>query len=458
MEDQLSLFPPQPETYKVAQVIKRNGHVVLFDREKIFNAIFKAAVEMGGSNRELAQKLTHQVIVMMNRIYPQDSTPSVEEIQDIIEKVLIENGHAKTAKAYILYRDEHARIRQRKESVIAFEDTIPYKLVWKAYHWNVDHECHTIEKLNRQMKNGGWKKLVQDSEKHYHDEIRKVARMIVKRKKEIRLMIIAGPSSSGKTTTTYKIGEVLKEEGIEFVLLNLDHYYKNLTEHPKDEYGDYDFETPHALDLELINEHLSALANGEAIPTPQFDFRTGTRKKETVEFKLKKGEIVLIDSLHGLYADMTRSIPSEMKFKFYIEAMCQIKDSMGEFVRWTDLRILRRMVRDSWQRNYDPTQTMGHWHYVRRSEKKYIVPFIQTVDYVFNGSLPYELCVHKNFMGHQFPGIVKFYDQDPKKVDAYIRAQRVNKLLESLVQFPDLSSIPINSLLREFIGGGNYKY
>jgi len=458
MDKQLTLFPGEKESFKVAKVIKRNGRIVAFDREKIANAIFKAAIEVGGSNRERPVKLAEKVIRMMNHLYPAGTIPSVEEIQDIIEKVLIENGHARTAKAYILYRAEHARMREKKEAVIAIEDNIPYKLVWKVFNWNVEHDCDTVEKLNKQMQDGRWKKLVHDSEKYYHDEIKKVTDIILKKKKDLRILIVAGPSSSGKTSATLKIGERLKEEGISFVALNLDNYFNNLETHPKDEYGDYDFESPHALDLKLINEHLSSLLNGKTIHMPFYDFKTGVRKKSVEKLRLKKGEILLIDSLHGLYSDMTKSVSSNQKFKFYIEAVCQIKDLTGEFVRWADLRMLRRMIRDSWHRSYGPEETVGHWHYVRRSEKKHIVPFIRTVDFVFNGSLPYELPVHKNFMEKHMSKILKKYESDPKRVDAFIRAQRVNKLLLSLRNFPDIASIPGNSFLREFIGNSIYKY
>lgn len=458
MENQLSLFPAIPRTLKVKEVIKRNGRIVFFDPEKITNAIYKAAIHIGGKDRELAEQLTGKVLRTMNQIYPLGATPTVEEIQDIIEKVLIENNHAQTAKTFILYRAERARIREKKESTIAVEDNIPYKLLWKAYSWNVDHQCDSFEKLNRQIRDGRWKNLVLNSEKQYHVEIKKVAELIIKRKNDLRIMIVAGPSSSGKTTTTTKIGEVLKEKGISFLLMNLDNYFKDLEAHPKDEYGDHDFESPYALELDLINEHLSSLIKGKTIQMPQYDFKTGKRTSKTTELKLQKGEIILIDTLHGLFDKMTQSIPGENKFKFYIEAICQIKEMNGEFVRWTDLRMLRRMIRDSLHRNYDPLRTVGHWHYVRRGEKKYIVPFIKTVDYVFNGSLPYEFPVYKNFLENQFQKIIKAFEKDPKKADAYLRAQRVEKLLKFLEKFPDINFIPKNSLLREFIGGSSYKY
>src|SRR5262249_33666129 len=158
------------------------------------------------------------------------------------------------------------------------------------------------------------------------------------------------------------------------------------------------------------------------------DFKTGKRRDRAVEFQLSPGQILLIDSLHGLYNDLSKSVPQEQKFKFYIEALCQIKDEDGNFVRWTDLRLLRRMVRDSWQRNYDPLATVGHWNYVRKSEKTFIVPFVHSADLVFNGSLPYELAAHKHFLEEKFPAILKKYQGDPKKSDAALRARRAGGL------------------------------
>jgi len=459
MAQQPPLFPEaELESYKINQVIKRDGRIAAFNRDKITDSIFRAALEVGGSNRDIADSLSTKVVEFLSKAHPVDYIPTVEEIQDMTEKMLVEGRHFSTAKAYILYRQEHKRIREGKESRIVVEDNIPYKLLWKFFTWNVDHECDTIVKLNRRIENGTFPALINDAEKEYHSNIKKVADEIFKRKDKIRLVIVAGPSSSGKTTTTMKIGEELKKHGIYFVLMGLDNYFRNLEEHPKDEYGDYDFETPQALDLPLINEHLFRLIKGETIKMPQYDFKTGKRTLNVNEFRLESNQILLIDSLHGLFNEMTSSIPNDMKFKFYIEAICQIRDSNGEFVRWSDLRMLRRMVRDSWHRAYDPSRTVGHWHYVRRSEMKYIVPFINKVDYVFNGALPYELPFHKKHLFRNFPDIIAKYDNDPKKTDAFIRAKRVFNLLGEVKTVEDDSPVPKNSLMREFIGGSDYKY
>ncbi|MFH1541218.1 MAG: ATP cone domain-containing protein [Elusimicrobiota bacterium] len=458
MEEKKELFSEKEIMgFKLNRVIKRDGRIVDFNKDKITNAIFRAANEVGGSDIELANKLTSKVISTMNIIYPLDFTPTVEEIQDIVEKTLVENGHFATAKAYILYRVEHKRLRENKNEKIIVEDNIPYKILWKYFTWNVDNNCDTTKNLNERIKNNTLKSLIEDAEAFYDNEINKIAKRIIDNRDKIRLVIVAGPSSSGKTTTTTKIGEVLKKEDISFVLLNLDNYFKNLEEYPKDEYGDYNFETPESLDLTLINQHLSELLVGKTIKIPYYDFKTGKRSLNKTELSLKKNQIILIDSLHGLYDEMTKSIPHNMKFKFYIEAICQIKDKNGEFVRWADLRMLRRMVRDSWHRACNPIRTVGHWHYVRRAEMKFIVPFINKVDYVFNGAMPYELPLYRKHLLKYFPAIIKTYENDPKKFDAYIRAKRVCELLNEFEEF-DEKLVPKNSIIREFIGESSYEY
>ncbi|MFH0794985.1 MAG: response regulator SirA, partial [bacterium] len=211
-------------------------------------------------------------------------------------------------------------------------------------------------------------------------------------------------------------------------------------------------------DLILINEHLGDLMRGKTVQTPIYNFKSGKREKETAPFHLKPNQFLLLDSLHGLYKPMTESVPGEAKFKLYIEALCQIRNIQGEFVRWADLRMMRRMVRDSWHRHYTPVKTVGHWHYVRKSEMKYIVPFIDKVDHIINGSLPYELTVHKKYL-YKFKDeiLAEFVDQ-PARLDAYIRARRIYDLLDSIAEIRDESAIPKNSLMREYICGSIYKY
>ena len=443
---------------RITHVVKRTGAIVPFNQERIANAIYRAAVAVGGRDRSIAEELSDQVVVMLEETTPPDRPPTIEEIQDIVEKVLIENGRAKTAKAYILYRDERAR--QRKERAmrsVNLSKNVPWRKLWEVLNWAVDHDLHTVERLNDRIARGEFPEVVRETDRAYNEDITTAAE-IIRERGNVRIVIVAGPSSSGKTTTTTKLNHLLGKVGLSLVPLTVDNYFFDLELHPRDEFGDYDFETPQALDLELINEHLARLIAGESVLTPFYDFKTGKRHDDRTPMQIEPHDIILIDSLHGLYADMTRSVDDELKFKLYIEPLLQMKDTEGKFVRWTDLRLMRRMERDATHRAYDPQQTLEHWHYVRKSEMRHIVPYINTTDYIVASGLPYELPVMRVRLLDHFEKWVEQYEGDPLREDAFTRAERVYRLLKSVTPVEDDSPIPPDSLLREFIGGSCYSY
>ncbi len=445
---------------RIAQVIKRTGAVVPFNRERIANAIYRAAVAVGGRDRAMAEGLADQVVRVLEQTVPPDGIPTVEEIQDIVEKVLIENGHARTAKAYILYREERSRSRRQKTAHQNRDSSnIPYRKLWETLSWAVDHELHTVSHLNARIARGEFPDIVRESNQFYEEDVHAAAQLIQARLDEIRIVIIAGPSSSGKTTTTIKLENALKESGIHLVALNVDNYFYDLELHPRDEFGDHDFEAPQALDLKLINEHLTQLVAGKEVRIPFYDFKTGKRTNDATPMRIGPQDIILIDSLHGLYADMTAGVSDEHKFRLYIETLMQMKCcGDGRFVRWTDLRLMRRMVRDSLFRAYSPQQTLEHWHYVRSSELRNIIPHANRANYVVNSALPYELPIMCYHLRDHFARWVDLYRDDPHRQDAYSRAHRVHELLNSVTPVEDDSAITPTSLLREFIGGSSYKY
>ena len=448
-------------TTRFTQVVKRTGAIVPFTPERITNAIYRAAVAVGGHDRKTAEGLTEQVIALMEQQLPSDHIPAVEEIQDIVEKVLIENGHAKVAKHYILYRDERARARQAKAALAAKPSgNIPWRKIWYVLDWAVEHGLYSVNALNERIARGEFPDIVRESDAAYEQDLENAAELIKARRDQVKIVIIAGPSSSGKTTTTIKLGMRLEHIGLKLVALNVDNYFFDLALHPKDEYGDYDFETPQALDLELINEHLAKLVAGGEIQIPRYDFKSGTRRPETTPMALKENEIILIDSLHGLFPGMMSAIPDERKFKLYIETLIQLKGREGNYVRWTDLRLMRRMLRDAAHRSYDPQRTLEHWHYVRESELRHIIPYINTTDYIVNGALPYELPVFRPRLMDRFAQWSTLYDNDPQREDAMIRAKRVYALLQTITPATEdmERAIPTTSHLREFIGGSVYKY
>ncbi len=443
----------------IRYVIKRSGARVPFTPERITNAIYRAAVAVGGRDRATAEELARQVVQMLEQNPDPAYTPHIEEIQDLVEKVLIENAHAKVAKAYILYRDERARRREQQEAQSArASENIPWSKLWHVLDWAVDRGLNTVEGLNTRIEAGQFSQVVTESEAAYSVEIENAVRAILERRNELRMIIITGPSSSGKTTTTIKVGEKLKNAGMNLVTMNLDNYFFDLEMHPKDEFGDYDFETPHALDLTLINEHIKQLIDGREVKTPFYDFKTGKRTAAKTPMKIKPDDLILIDSLHGLYPAMTEGIDGALKFKLYLEPLMQMKGVDGEYVHWTDIRLIRRMLRDATHRAYDPRQTLEHWHYVRTSEMRHIIPNINDTDILVNSAMPYELSLYAARIKDDFLEWTNEYRDDPLKEDAYIRAERVARLLSTITPMEEDSQVPLDSVIREFIGGSILKY
>lgn len=438
---------------KIKYVIKRNGATVPFVQDRITNAIFRAAVSVGGRDRTIAEGLSNQVVELLESRFGKDRSPNVEEIQDVVEKVLIENGHARVAKAYILYREERNRRREKEKSPSEQRsEYIPWAKMWTVLDWVVDHEVNTVEKLNKRIENGEIADIVKESEAAYAQDLQSVTDLIGERKDEIRLVIVAGPSSSGKTTTTNKIARNLIQQGLRFAELNLDNYYFDLELHPKDEFGDYDFETPQALDIDLINQHLHALLSGKEVLLPYYDFKAGKRYLNKTPMRLGEGDIILIDSLYGLYPPLTDGI-GDSKIKVYIEPLLQMKNNDGKYIRWTDIRLMRRMLRDATHRAYDYGKTLTHWHYVRSGEMKNIIPYIDTADFMINSGMPYELPIYKPKLMDHFAEWVRLYQDDPLREDAFTRASRIHNLLEAITPFSDDSIVPKDSVIREFIGG-----
>jgi uridine kinase len=442
---------------KIKTIIKRDGQRVPHDRTRILNALCKAAASTGGFDVEEAERLTRIVEQRTQRSYS-EHTPTVEDLQDIVESILMENGHVKTARGYIIYRHKRAEIRDVQQGAVEATDNIPYKLIYEVLRWNIEHGCDSIEGLNQIIDAGHYADFVKTCEDRYVNECRAAGLRMLDRGDDVRLIIVAGPSSSGKTTTTIKMEELLSEHGKRFKALNVDNYFFDLELHPKDEFGDYDYETPQALDIELINQHLEQLLDGKGVKTPHYDFQTGKRTLNMHEMQLADGEVLLMDCLHGLHSDMTRSVPHDQKFGLYIETLGQLRNEKDEFMRWADHRLLRRMIRDSWSRNHNPMETLTHWHYVRKSELQNIIPFIGNVDFLVNSAMPYEFPILKEKLYHFLPLAMDRYQSDAKRQDAYLRARRIHQFLSPLRTGVDDKCISSDSLFREFIGGSSYTY
>lgn len=386
--------------------------------------------------------------------------PHREYVQDMIEKELKDLGEIDVAEHYMIFREGRRKVHAGEISELQFTNNgIHREKVGRTLEWNVAHECDTIFALNDWIYGRHGKKLpelIAACEERYHSDVRRTARDILERREDVKVVIIAGPSCSNKTTTTVIIGQELEKAGLKLKQLNIDNYFYDLSQQPKDEFGDYDFEMPEAIDIPLLNDHLEALTQGRPIEMPHYNFKLGCRDRYD-EFRAEKDEIILIDCLHGLYNQLTRSVPRKNKFKIFIESSNVVRNINGDYTRWADVRMLKRMIRDSQHRGYGATHTLAHWAYVRKGELKHIIPYIFSTDAVLNSGLPYELPVLKTVLKGHYP-TREFIEQlrVQGRLDPYIRGIRVANLLETIADWPDLELVPSTSPIREFIGGSSY--
>lgn len=305
-------------------------------------------------------------------------------------------------------------------------------------------DINTIYKLNKKIEQGGEKELILLAEALHEKKISDIADKIV-RKKGIKIILIAGPSSSGKTTFAQRLGIQLKLNGIKPITISVDNYFVERKDTPKDENGKYDFERLEAIDLKLFNDHLTRILKGEEVEMPTFDFKTGTKIYNGNKIKMRNNEVLVIEGIHCLNDKLTEAIPLEQKYKIYISALTVLNIDYYNRISTTDTRLIRRLVRDYNFRGYEALHTLQNWDMVNRGEEKYIFPFQEQADSMFNTSLIYEISVLKKYA---MPLLKAIDNTHPEYSEA-------KSLYELLKYFDDIGDeyIPKNSLLREFIGG-----
>ncbi len=265
-----------------------------------------------------------------------------------------------------------------------------------------------------------------------------------------RMVLISGPSSSGKTTSAKRLGIQLGVLGLKPVMISLDDYFVEREKTPRDENGEYDYEALEAIDLELFNDHLRRLMAGESIDIPRYDFVTGRRTKHDAPLTLDERSILIVEGIHGLNPRLTPSIPDEQKFRIYISCFTSVAMDNLSRIATTDNRLLRRLVRDSRQRGSDALSTLARWPSVRRGEERHIFPYQENADVMLNSSLFYEISVLR-------PYAEKMLREVPDTVPEYDEARRMLKFLDNFIPIaPD--EIPPTSILREFIGGSSFQY
>lgn len=308
---------------------------------------------------------------------------------------------------------------------------------------------NTIYKLNREILNGNEKEIILLAEALHEKKISDIADKIVNRN-DVKVVLIAGPSSSGKTTFAKRLGIQLRLNGLKPVTISVDNYFVDRKDTPLDENGKYNFECLEAIDLKLFNHDLIELLKGNEILMPTFNFKTGYKEYTGETMKLGADEILVIEGIHCLNDELTSAIPRENKYKIYISNLTVLNIDYFNRISTTDSRLIRRIVRDYKFRSYNAIHTLQIWNSVNRGEEQYIYPFQEEADSMFNTSLIYEFCVLKKFAVPLLESINSSYPE-------YSEARR---LLEFLKYFEtiDMENVPKNSLLREFIGDSIFEY
>lgn len=311
---------------------------------------------------------------------------------------------------------------------------------------------HSVGGLNSAVESRRSAELINVSEALHEKALAHISDEITRRYLEggSRVVLIAGPSSSGKTTTTKRLGIQLLTNRLKPQLISLDNYFVNRENTPLDNDGDYDYESLYALDLEKFNTDLNAILSGREVELPYYNFEAGERQYRGDKIKLDEGSILLIEGIHGLNPELTADIAEWMKFRIYVSALTTITLDDHNWIPTTDNRLLRRIIRDHKYRGTSAIETIRRWPSVRRGEEKWIFPYQENADAMFNSSLLYELAVMREIAE-------PLLDKVPQDCEEYSEAYRLKKFLNYFNPI-DLRQIPSTSVLREFLGGSSFKY
>ncbi|MBR3445892.1 MAG: nucleoside kinase [Prevotella sp.] len=324
-----------------------------------------------------------------------------------------------------------------------------FEIFKEHHHWQSLLGLQTVGDFNEAVQKGWATTVINVSEALQEKKIASIAEEIAKRK-TVKMALIAGPSSSGKTTTSKRLSIQLVCNGIKPIAISLDDYFLDRDKTPKDESGDYDFEHLHALNIPLLNEQLTALFNGEEVELPKYNFQTGKSEKSGRRLRLNPHEILVVEGIHALNPELTAQIPEEQKYRIYASALTTILLDKHNYIPTTDNRLLRRIIRDHKYRGVSAQETIRRWPSVRAGENKWIFPFQENADAMFNTAMIYELAVIKQ-------QAIPILEQVPENCDQFTEAFRLRKFLEYFLPVPN-RQLPPTSLLREFLGGSSFKY
>ena len=326
--------------------------------------------------------------------------------------------------------------------------TMPQRLAAtyaKSQQWLTNINIELVTDTNRYITEGRYLELINIAEALQEKEIADIADMVLRERRAVRVILIAGPSSSGKTTFAHRLSTQLRVNGLNPVPLALDDYFLNRDQTPIDEEGNYDFDTLEALDLKLLEQQLEQLINGKTVETPIFDFASGMRSQKTRSLKLGPSEILVIEGIHALNPALISNLTKSVFFKIYVSALFGLNIDYMNRVPTTEVRLIRRIVRDEQFRNLSPERTLSQWSSVRRGEDKHIFKYQEECDVMFNSSLLYEMNALRTFAENA----LKKVPSDSTHYATQLRLMRLLSFFEPI----DLSQVPFNSILREFIGG-----
>ena len=310
----------------------------------------------------------------------------------------------------------------------------------------------TVGQLNSKVLAGDASELIKIAEAFHENKLAQVAGCVAEANRErgVRLVLISGPSSSGKTTFAKRLGVQLRILGLNPVLISLDDYFVDREKTPRDENGEYDYEALEAIDLEQFNDHLKRLERGESVDIPRYDFISGTRQWHDNPLQLDERSVLIVEGIHGLNPALTPGVPESRKFKIYVSCFTSVALDNVSRIATSDNRLLRRLTRDYRTRGNDALSTLARWESVRRGEEKHIFPYQENADVMFNSSLFYEISVLRRFAE-------PILREVPDTVPEYGEAKRMLKFLDNFIPISP-EEIPPTSLLREFIGGSSFKY
>lgn len=327
------------------------------------------------------------------------------------------------------------------------------KVFQEKARWNELIGIDTLPQLNSIISNGDTTSIIHVAEALHERKYADIADMIYSRKDKIKIVLIAGPSSSGKTTTSNRLAIQCRTLGLNPIIVEMDNYFVNREETPIDENGDYDFESLQAMDLGYLNTQLNDLLNGKEIELPKFNFKEGRRYPSGKRIKMTDKDILIMEGIHGLNKNLLKGVDEDKLFRIYASALTSLSIDENNIISTTDCRMLRRMVRDARTRGVSPEETILRWPSVRRGEEKNIFPFQENADIMFNSSLIFELPLLKYYAEPHLNRI-------PATSPAYSESVRILKFLSHIAtpSPEDIVAVPPTSILREFIGGSSIKY